>query len=194
MEEVLDTWFKREILAHEEALVRYLGRAWRSREEIPDLRQEIYIRVYEAARKSRPLQPKSFLFTTARHLMTDHIRRRRIVAIDTVGDLDALNVPGVDENVPEQRASAYQELRRLAEALEQLPPKCREVIWMRRVENLPQKEVAIRLNVTQKTVEKHVMKGMKLLAAALFPVSPKTQALAADEGAADREGEADVQS
>lgn len=194
MEELLDTWFKREILAHEDALVRYLGRAWRNREEIPDLRQEIYIRVYEAAQKSRPTAPKSFLFTTARHLMTDHIRRRRIVAIDTVGDLDGLNVPGMDENVPEQRASAFEELRRLADALEQLPPKCREVIWMRRVENLPQKEVAIRLNVTQKTVEKHVMKGMRLLAEALFPVSPKTKALAVEECGADREDETDVQS
>jgi hypothetical protein len=33
---------------------------------------------------------------------------------------------------------------------------------------MPQKEVAERLGVTQKTIEKHVMKGMKLLAAALF--------------------------
>lgn len=193
MDESLGTWFKHEILAHEEALVRYLGRTWRHREEIADLRQEIYIRVYEAAQKSRPLQPKSFLFTAARHLMIDHIRRRRIVAIDTVGDLDVLNVPGIDENVPEQRASAHQELRRLADALDQLPPKCREVIWMRRVEDLPQKEVAIRLNVTQKTVEKHVMKGTRLLAAALFPLTPKVPTVEADDGTVDRERETDVQ-
>ncbi len=169
MDELLDSWFKREILAHEEALMRYLGRSWRRRHEIPDLRQEIYIRVYEAAQKSRPSAPKSFLFTTARHLMTDHLRRQRIVAIDTVGDLDALIVPALEENVPEQRTAAHQELRRLAQALEALPPRCREVIWMRRVEDLAQKEVAIRLRITQKTVEKHVMKGMKLLAEALFP-------------------------
>jgi RNA polymerase sigma factor (sigma-70 family) len=193
MNESLSVWFKREVLAHEEALMRYLGRTWRHREEIADLRQEIYIRVYEAAQKSRPLQPKSFLFTAARHLMIDHIRRRRIVAIDTVGDLDALNVPGIDENVPEQRASAHQELRRLADALDQLPPKCREVIWMRRVEDLPQKEVAIRLNVTQKTVEKHVMKGTRLLAAALFPATPRVPTIEADDGTVDREGETDVQ-
>jgi RNA polymerase sigma factor (sigma-70 family) len=193
MDEPLDSWFKREVLAHEEALVRYLVRTWRNREEIADLRQEIYIRVYEAAKKSRPLSPKSFLFTTARHLMTDQIRRRRIVAIDTVGDLDVLNVPWMEENVPEQRASAYQELRRLADALTQLPPKCREVVWMRRVENLPQKEVAIRLGVTQKTVEKHVMKGMKLLTAALFPMTAKAQVPDDHDGVADIEGETDVQ-
>jgi RNA polymerase sigma-70 factor (ECF subfamily) len=166
-DEPLDTWFKREVLAHEQALVRYLARMWRNSDEIFDLRQEIYVRVYEAASKSRPHFAKSFLFSTARHLMTDQIRRRRIVAIDTVGDLEALHV-SVEENSPETRTSAYQELRRLAQALDALPPKCREVVWLRRVDDLSQKEVAARLRITQKSVEKHVMKGMRLLATALF--------------------------
>jgi RNA polymerase sigma factor (sigma-70 family) len=167
-EDSLDSWFTREILVHEEALVRYLTRMWRNTNEVVDLRQEIYVRVYEAAAKSRPQFAKSFLFTTARHLMTDQIRRRRVVAIDTVGDLDALNVPVEEKDSPEARASAHQELRRLARALDSLPSRCREVVWLRRVDDLSQKEVAAKLSITQKSVEKQVMKGMKLLAAALF--------------------------
>lgn len=166
MEESLDTWFKREILRHEAALVRYLLRLWPSRHEVNDLRQDIYVRVYEAAARSRPHAPKSFLFTTARHLMADYIRRRRIVAIDGVGDMEALNVL-VEQISPEHRISAYQELRNLAQAFDALPPKCRETVWLRRVDDLPQREVAERLGVTEKTVEKHVMKGMRLLAEAL---------------------------
>jgi RNA polymerase sigma factor (sigma-70 family) len=165
-EESLDAWFKREILVHEEALVRYVERMWRDRDEVRDLRQETYVRVYEAAARARPLQPKSFLFATARNLMTDHIRRRRIVAIDLVGDLEALNVM-VEEKSPEVRTSAYEDLRHLAEAMDTLPPKCREVVWLRRVDELPQKKVARQLGITEKTVEKHVMKGMRLLAEAL---------------------------
>ena len=164
--ESLDAWFKRLILVHEEALVRYLTRCWPNPAEIVDLRQDTYVRVYEAAAKCRPQAPKSFLFTTARHLMTDRWRRQRIVAIDAVGDLDALNVL-VEELSPEERTSAHQELRRLAEAIDDLPPRCREAVWMRRVDDLPQKEVAARLGVTQKTVEKHIMKGMQLLAQAM---------------------------
>lgn len=174
VDEPLDVWFKREILAHERALMRYLTRIWRDHEEVLDLRQETYVRVYAAAQRSRPSRPKSFLFSAARHLMTDHIRRRRIVAIDAVGDLEALNVP-VEEGSPEARATVHEELQRLAQALDSLPAKCREVIWLRRVDDLPQKEVAARLHITQKTVEKHVAKGMKLLAQALFqPMTEKT--------------------
>jgi RNA polymerase sigma-70 factor (ECF subfamily) len=147
--------------------MRYLNRCWPRRDEVHDLRQEIYIRVYEAAAKSFPTSPKSFLFTTARHLMTDRVRRSRIVSIEAVGDFDALNVM-VDEVSPERRIDGRQELKRLAQALNLLPPKCREVVWLRRVDEIPQKEVAQRLGISERTVESHILKGMRLLADAFF--------------------------
>ena len=70
-----DDWFAREVLVHERALVGYLQRCWPHRDELHDLRQEVYVRVYEAAGKALPSQPRAFLFATARHLLTDRIRR-----------------------------------------------------------------------------------------------------------------------
>lgn len=163
MDESLDAWFAREILVHEAALMLYLRRCWPQRDELHDLRQETYVRVYEAAGKSRPAMPKSFLFATARHLMTDRLRRGRVVSIETVGDFEPMNVL-IDEVSPERRLGARQVLKRLAEAFDRLPDRCREVVWLRRVEELPQKEVASRLGITEKTVEKHVAKGVRLIA------------------------------
>ena len=148
-------------------MVRYFLRTWPNRSDVCDLRQDTYVRVFEAAAKSLPHAPKSFLFATARHLMIDRIRRRQVVSIDSVEDLDTLN-SAIDEISSEQRVAAHQDLQRLAEAMDFLPPKCREVVWMRRVEGLPQKEVAMRLGVTQKTVEKHIANGTKILARALL--------------------------
>lgn len=163
MDESLDNWFTREILVHESALMRYLLRCWHQRDDVQDLRQEVYIRVYEAAAKARPAMPKSFMFTTARHLMTDRLRRARVVSIDAVGDLDALHVL-VDEISPERRTGARQELKQLTDAFDRLPDRCREVMWLRRVEELPQKEVALRMGIGEKTVEKQIAKGMRLIA------------------------------
>jgi len=165
--DALNDWFAREILVHEAIFVRYLARTWPNRDEVHDLRQETYIRVYEAARKARPHAPKSFLFTTARNLMADRVRRSRIVSMEAIGDLDILNVP-VEDVSPEQRLNARQELMQLARAFSLLPPKCREVVWLRRVDELSQKEVASRLNISEKTVESHVVKGTRLLADLLF--------------------------
>ena len=163
MDDSLNSWFAREILVHEGALMRYLRRSWLRREEIHDLRQEIYVRLYEAAARARPTQPKSFMFTTARHLMTDRLRRERVVSIEAVGDIEALNVP-VDEVTPDRRLDAHQELKRLAEAFDRLPDRCREVVWLRRVEQLSQKQVAARMGISEKTVEKQIAKGARLIA------------------------------
>ncbi|MGB3270304.1 MAG: sigma-70 family RNA polymerase sigma factor [Rhodanobacter sp.] len=163
MDDTLNSWFAREILVHEGALMRYLRRSWLRGEEVHDLRQEIYVRVYEAAARSRPAQPKSFMFTTARHLMTDRLRRERVVSIEAVGDIDALNV-SVDEVTPDRRLDAHQELKRLADAFDRLPDRCREVVWLRRVEQLSQKQVAARMGISEKTVEKQIAKGARLIA------------------------------
>lgn len=164
----LDEWFVREILVHERALVSYLLRCWPHRDELHDLRQEAYARVYEAAARTRPGAPKAFLFATARHLMTDRLRRSRVVSIEPVGDFESSNVYLIDEVSPERWAGTRQALKRLMEALDRLPDRCREVVWLRRVEELPQKDVAQRLGISEKTVEKHLAKGMRLLADHLY--------------------------
>jgi RNA polymerase sigma factor (sigma-70 family) len=168
VEDSLDTWFKREVLIHEAALLRYLGRVWsRNPDEIHDLRQEIYIRMYTAARKARPTNTRAFLFATARHLVTDRIRRARIVSIEAIGDPESLNVL-VDEVSPERKTSAWQELKRVARALNALPPRCREIVWLRKVDELSTSQVANQLGVSVRTVEAQILKGMRLLSDLMF--------------------------
>jgi RNA polymerase sigma factor (sigma-70 family) len=162
-QEALNAWFKREILVHETMLFRYLLRVWPRKHEVPDLRQETYARVYQAAGLARPASPRSFLFTTAHNLMADRIRHERVVSIEAVGDIDALNV-SVDELSTEDLVSTREELKRAGEALDRLPPRCREVVWLRRVEGLSQREAAAALGISVKAIEQHMSKGMRLLA------------------------------
>ncbi len=147
--------------------MRYLTRSWHHRDDIHDLRQEAYVKVYEAAAKERPRSPKSFLFTTARNLMADRLRRSRVVSIEAKADLGSLDFH-VDEVSPEHHAIARDELRTLSRVFEQLTPRCREVVWMRRVEDLSQREVATRLGIPETVVEKQIAKAMRRFADALF--------------------------
>jgi RNA polymerase sigma factor (sigma-70 family) len=165
--EKLSTWFAREVLPHEAALVRYLNRVCPNRGDVPDLRQEVYVKVYEAAKTQRPIISRSFLLTIARNLVVDRARHNRIVSIQPASDPDALNVL-IDELSPERRLNARQELKALGIAFGQLPPKCREVVWLRKVDQISQLEVARLLNVSVRTVEFHVQKGMRILAQVLF--------------------------
>ena len=178
MHSPLDAWFVREILVHEEALTRFLQRNWPHRDDVHDLRQEVYVRIYETAAKSLPNAPKSFLFASARNLITDRLRRSRVVSIETMGDFDHSNVL-VDEVSPERRFGGRQALRRLSEAFDRLPDRCREVVWLRRVEDLPQKVVAAQLGISEKTVEKHVANGIRLIAEYFYGGAPASSARAA---------------
>lgn len=159
----IDAWFVREVLVHEQALMRFLRRNWRDHDEIHDLRQEVYVRVYEAATRRMPDSPKSFLFATARNLLVDRVRHQRIVPITAVGDIEQLHVME-DELEPARWLGGREALARLARALDRLPDRCREVVWLRRIEDLPQKEIARRLGISEKTVEKHIAKGSRMLA------------------------------
>ncbi|MBV2209668.1 MAG: RNA polymerase sigma factor [Thermomonas sp.] len=178
MENIIDQWFIRDILIHEAALTRLLQRHWPQRDEIHDLRQEVYARTYEAAAKGFPSNPKAFLFACARNLMTDRLRRSKVVSIEPMGDFEPSHVL-LDEVSPERWCGGRQALHHLSAAFDQLPDRCREVVWLRRVEELSQKEVARRLGISEKTVEKHIAKGMRLLADALYgtPESPLHSAL-----------------
>ncbi|MBL8266806.1 RNA polymerase sigma factor [Steroidobacter sp.] len=159
----LDSWFKREVLVHETVLMRFLARAWPNRDELADLRQEAYARICEASRDTRPQSPKAFLFSIAKHIMADRRRRERIVSIQAAGDTDLSN-DVVDEKTPDRQVGGHQELARLARAFDRLPAKCRKVVWMRRVLEIPQREVARRLGLSERTVEGQVQRGSQLLA------------------------------
>src|SRR3546814_15794048 len=81
-------------------------------------------------------------------------------------------------------------LHRLGAAFDPLPPRCREVVWLRRVEDLPQKEVAARLGISQTTVEMQVSKGDRPLAAHFYGpgTPPGTARTVAHEADNRREG------
>ena len=190
MQAALDRWFTDEILVHEDALLRYLHRTWRQRDEIHDLRQELYVRVYEAAGKAFPAQPKAFLFASARHLMADRIRRRKVVSIEPMGDFEPSHVL-IDDVTPERWSSGRQSLAQLSAAFDRLPDRCREVVWLRRVEELSQKDVALRMGISEKTVEKHIAKGMRLLADGLFGDNESARPLRARDRHDDAQRHAD---
>lgn len=167
MANALDQWFVREVLPLEAGITRYLRRNWPNADEIEDLRQEVYVRAYEGAAKATPLKTKPFVYAIARNLIVDRVRRAKVVVIDAIADLDALNV-STDEALPDRQVSAREELRQTQAAIEQLPPRCRAVLVMRRIEELPQKEVARRLGIKEDTVEKQMGIALRKLASMLF--------------------------
>ena len=162
----LRDWFVREVLPLESALMQFLRRSSQSRAEADDLRQEVYMRVCEVARREIPDPARPFVFAVARNLLIDRARREKIVSIEAVADLGTLDIVA-DEPEPDRAVIARQELRRLQAALDRLPNRCRQAVTLRKIEGLSYREIANRMGIAEDTVSKHLREGMSVLADAL---------------------------
>lgn len=153
----------REVWPLEAILMQYLRRNWRDQNAAEDLLHDVYVQVYEAAGKQVPENPKAFVLTTARNLLISRVRHSNVVPIEALADFEAIQT-AIDAPNAEQVAIARDELRKLEAALAQLPPRCRQVVIMRRVEGLSRREIASRLGITEDTVSVHLKNGMSTLA------------------------------
>ncbi len=164
----VDAWFVDSVLALEPALTRFLRRHWREPDDVADLRQDVYVRMYESAlRNGLPQNTAAMVYACARNLIIDRARRAQVVSIETMADLEALDL-AVDEIGPERRAGAREELRLLQAALDGLPPRCRAVVTLRKIDGLSQREIAQRLGIAEGTVEKQITLGIRSLAESLY--------------------------
>lgn len=155
-----DQWFAEHVLPHEPALRAWLHAQFPRFRDIDDLVQESYARILHARMAAPINSPKAFLFATARNLAFDFFRRHQTVGIESIAEIDALSVleerPGVSETVSRQ-----QELELLTQAIQSLPERCRQVLTLRKIYGLSQKEIAAQLGISEHTVEAQIGNGMR---------------------------------
>jgi len=159
----VDEWFEKEILPLEALLMQYLERNWRNPSDIPDFRQDIYVRIYEAAQKEIPEHAGKFLLTIARNFLIDKAKHARIIPIEAAANLDEFGT-ATDAPSPERIVLARDELRHLQAALDRLPPRAREAIILRRVHGLTRAEIARRMGISEVSVGSYLSRAICTLA------------------------------
>lgn len=156
-------WFAREVLPHEADVRRWLTRRVRGLPDchVDEIVQETYARLW-AAGAERIMNPRAYFFVTARHVVGEVLRRARVVSIETVADIEVLDIATEDVG-PERRLSGREEIERVQYVLTKLPPKCREAFELRKFAELSQREIAQRMQLSESTVEKHLVKALRLI-------------------------------
>lgn len=148
-------------------LRRHLARLLGNRSEAEDVAHEAYLRVQPLIDSNRATNPEGLLYTTARRLAFNQIKRRRIApfaSAPAAGNIIAASSPGVVQQV-----MARQELQHLEQAIAALPEGCRTVLLLRKLELLSHQEIGRRLGIAVSTVEKQHARALRLLRAALNP-------------------------
>jgi RNA polymerase sigma-70 factor (ECF subfamily) len=139
----------------------WLASRFPSLPEIDDIMQDAYAQVLAAHRRGADLQsPKAFLFATARNRAIDLLRVHTRNRTEALAENDALDVLDEADGIPETVAR-NQELELLTQAIQSLPERCRQVLTLRRLYGLSQKEIAARLGISENTVEHQVTIGVR---------------------------------
>lgn len=155
-------WFTTEVQPHGSALKSYLRGAFPSVRDVDDVVQESYLRIWRARFDQQIHFSKSFLFQVARRIAIDWLRRQEASPVAFVSN--DLLLPVHDEaRGAAETASVRDDVECLMRALETMPPRLREVVLLRKVDGLSQKEIAARLNLSELTVQSHVVRGLRRL-------------------------------
>ena len=117
----------------------------------------------------------SYLFTVAKNNSLKKLRDKKysqklFTNTMDVGELD-LNVETL--STVDTSVCAFMDIEQIIqETLASLPPQCRKVFELSRFQEMKNREIAEELNISIKTVEKHISKGIKTFKVALKDYLP----------------------
>lgn len=145
--------------SHGERLRRFLAtRLHRARQDVPDLVQEVYMRLLRVERPDSIRNPEAYLFTIANHVLYQHALRK--VAAHETSSLDDFDAaPDMDAD-PASQVELQQRLQNVDKALSQLSDKAHAALILYRRDGFSLEEVAARLGVSLAMVKKYLAKAI----------------------------------
>ncbi len=153
-------WFAEEAQPHGPALKDYVRRAFPTLRDVDDVVQESYLRLWRRRAEEPIRSARAFLFSVAQRIALDGLRRRRRSPVDSIASLEAL--PVADETpVAPERLGEEEKIALLVAAIDALPGRCREVVVLRKLHLLSQRETAARLGISEKGVENQLARGLE---------------------------------
>jgi RNA polymerase sigma-70 factor (ECF subfamily) len=153
-------WFAEEVQPFELPLRAYLSRSLPSQTDVDDLVQHTYVRLLKAKEKGSIRYTKGLLFAIARNAVRDFLRQKNNADIVPITENATISVLHNDESLVEL-VCRREELALLTDAINSLPERCREVILLRKIKGLSQREIAELLGIAEHTVESLAAKGVR---------------------------------
>lgn len=140
-------------------LRRFLSVRLRNVDDVPDLAQEVYLRLLRVSRQEAIRNPEAYLFAVANHVLYQHSLRRaaKTEFIDITEAVPELLSPAGED--PPARAENAERVERLQKILRRLPPRIGAALVMHRIGGYTVQEVADELGVSRETAKKYLSRA-----------------------------------
>jgi RNA polymerase sigma factor (sigma-70 family) len=150
--------------AYGRQLRRYLSARMRNAaSDVPDLVQEVFLRLLRVERHEAIRNPQAYLYTIASHVLHQHALRKTaapesIELADVASELEA--IPDSDPELQAERDQRFEELRR---GLRQISPGAYATLLLHRYYGLPLTDISERLGVSYSMTKKYLAKALKYI-------------------------------
>ena len=155
-----DSALTRLVQTYDRALGRFFERRVPNRADVPDLVQEVFLRLSRMDDPQAIEKPEHFLFVTAANVLRDRARRdlaqRRSVDEDAAEFSHAQGSDFAPDRVLESKQAA----EFLAAALRDLPERTRDIFVLRVIEGMKMADVARAFSISTRAAEKHQAKAL----------------------------------
>lgn len=149
------------------SIERYLRRLLGNGDDAADVSQEAFLRAYAAELGHATPMSEALLYTVARNLALTELRKRTFRATDATEDMAELQLHDPGGN-PEVHLERQQMLAAIETAMSRMAPKCLEVFRLRKLEDASHAAIAKQLDISPKTVERHMTRALQLCHEALL--------------------------
>jgi RNA polymerase sigma-70 factor (ECF subfamily) len=129
--------------------------------EAEEVMQDAYLKVFIALENNEPIEPRPFLFAVAKNMAISRLRHKQVESKNESSISYLYKHQSTDYNA-ERIAEKNEQKLELLEAINTLPVVCRQVFIMRKIKEQSHSEIAATMNISTKTVENHIAKGMQL--------------------------------
>jgi len=154
-----ESWFRENVLPHEETLRGYLRRKYPTL-DADDLVQESYLKLLRVRSVRQIVFAKAFLFTVASNTANTLFRRRKLYSDVPVNELPDSGVLEDTASDAFELINARQQQALLVEVVAELPARCREIFMLRLARGLTNAEIAQQLGLSEGTVRTQVVRAM----------------------------------
>jgi RNA polymerase sigma factor (sigma-70 family) len=161
----LSTQDKREFVAgmaakYSDRLRRFLKFRLPNPSDVPDLAQEVFMRLLRAPHHEDIRSPEAYLFTVANHVIQQH-HQKQVTVSAPLEWIEALAGTALDSSEdPAAKVYLHQRLDLLERSLDELPPRVAMAFIMHRLQGAPIERIARELGIAQITVKKHLARAL----------------------------------
>ncbi|MBL9206717.1 MAG: RNA polymerase sigma factor [Opitutaceae bacterium] len=152
-------WFAEHVLPHDAALRAYLRGRFPAMQDVEDVVQDSYLKILRRQSAGRISSAKTYLFTVARNTALKVFRKRQRISDVPVNELPEWRVLEGGPTVADATNTHLQDAL-IAEAIADLPARCREIFKLRVAGGLSHAEIAGRLGLSESTVRVQVARGL----------------------------------